>query len=64
MLDLGTLILVAGGPLDANGFADDASFLPPSFASFADLEIDLQDVVEAPVGPRITNARRASIRTR
>jgi hypothetical protein len=58
---LASAIPVAGGVLDATGFADAASFLPASFATLAGLEIDLQSIVDAAAGPRLTNARRVVI---
>jgi hypothetical protein len=61
-LDAASAILVAGGVLDATGTADAVGFLPPSFSALVGLEIDLQGVVDAAPGPRLTNLRRAVIR--
>jgi hypothetical protein len=61
-LDPASTILVAGGTLDATGFADAAGFLPASFSALAGLEIDMQGLVDTVAGPRLTNARRAFVR--
>ena len=55
------MILVEGGALNASGEADAAGFLPASFAAFIGMEILFQAVVDAPPGPRLTNARLARI---
>jgi hypothetical protein len=61
-LDPASTILVAGGALDATGYADAVGFLPASFSAFAGLEIDLQGVVDTVAGPRLANLRRAVVR--
>jgi hypothetical protein len=63
LIDPASTVLVSGGSLDANGFADAVGFLPAGFSAFAGLGIELQGVVDTVAGPRLTNARRAVVRS-
>jgi hypothetical protein len=60
-VDTGSLVLFAAGALDANGKATPSSFVSPSAAAAIGFEFVLQAVVDAPAGPRLTNARKAKI---
>jgi hypothetical protein len=61
LADLGSLVLLDSGALDANGKGISTLSIPTSAAALIGTEYVLQAVVDAPAGPRLTNARKAKI---